>query len=346
MRLDDEALQTVFRCFDMDHSGGIDINELQQAISLLGIPHMTKQKVEKMFADADEDGSGEIDFDEFRHVVEVGDGGQLARIIEKVAEDQTVRDIMKQRCRPTEGRAAVLCEQLARVKEERQWFNKLHMLTCRQQVDSANLGYVNDRSVYTGAKTGSLFAAPSPPSQSRASRQSPSQSHQLPSARAAQSMLGSDSLHESDELELAPFESPRSVVPGATPRSNGLRRIFGTHAVTENQRSPRDFGSPSAKRGSPQPMRGSPPPAAHALAYHSPRPGLPALSPRSLGASPRTQRGGVPPALSPRAGTSHEASPRRLLLPAVVDGRSVSNPTPRPPAHGMDLPVKQEVASW
>ena len=64
MRLDDEALRTVFRCFDMDHSGGIDLNELHSAISLLGIPHMSKQKVEKMFADADEDGNGEIDFDE------------------------------------------------------------------------------------------------------------------------------------------------------------------------------------------------------------------------------------------------------------------------------------------
>ena len=64
----------------------------------------------------------------------MGDGGQLAKIIEKVAMDQTVREIMKQRCRPTEGRAAVLSEQLARVKEERQWFNKLHLMTVRQQV--------------------------------------------------------------------------------------------------------------------------------------------------------------------------------------------------------------------
>ena len=68
MRLDDDALRTVFRCFDMDHSGGIDLQELHSAIALLGIPHMTKQKVEKMFGDADQDGNGEIDFGEVRIV--------------------------------------------------------------------------------------------------------------------------------------------------------------------------------------------------------------------------------------------------------------------------------------
>ena len=265
----------------------------------------------------------------------MGDGGQLAKIIEKVATDQTVREIMKQRCRPTEGRAAVLSEQLARVKEEREWFNKLHLLTVRQQVQSAHMGYVSDRSSYVAAKTGSLLAEPASPQSPRPLRQQPSPPHQLTSARAARPLLPTKAAHAGDELE--PLDSPQTIIPpsmhgGGTPRGHGLRRIFGTNAVTDGlvaaRRSPRDFGSPPS-------VRGSPPPAAHALAYHSPRPGLPVLAAAHGRGSPRAQR--MQP--NARTGSSHEASPLRLALPAVVDGRSVSQPTHRPP-------VKEVVASW
>ena len=112
-----------------------------------------------MFAEADTDGSGEIDFDEFVEVVEKGDGGQLAMIVQKLAEDDSLRDIVKQKNRPTEGRAAVLSEQLARVHEERMWMNKLSLLTVADTVAAAKNGYVNDRSIFVNANTGSFFTS-------------------------------------------------------------------------------------------------------------------------------------------------------------------------------------------
>ena len=64
MGVDRSSLATVFKCFDLDHSGGISLEELQSAVVTLGIPNCPKSKVAKMFFDADIDGSGEIDFDE------------------------------------------------------------------------------------------------------------------------------------------------------------------------------------------------------------------------------------------------------------------------------------------
>ena len=42
-----EALRTVFECFDIDNSGGIDLIEMQTAMKVLGIP-CTDQKVKDM----------------------------------------------------------------------------------------------------------------------------------------------------------------------------------------------------------------------------------------------------------------------------------------------------------
>ena len=377
VQLDRNELRKIFFLFDRDHSGGIDIDELTSAVSVLGIAHMTKQKIAQMFAEADTDGSGEIDFDEFVEVVEKGDGGQLAMIVQKLAEDDSLRDIVKQKNRPTEGRAAVLSEQLARVHEERMWMNKLSLLTVADTVAAAKNGYVNDRSIFVNANTGSFFTSSMcPPSLSprKADNATPRSGGSVPARRPPPSAQGdqwlaSDLQQELHDEQVAAAqqqhfrqqptcESPDTIaVPlpppsqSSSPRGKGLRRIFGPPKDVHGEArgspfSPRGAPSPFSPRGSPSPTEHlgaahkSPPnfrsvPAAahaHSQAYHSPRPGLPPLAPGGH-ISPRTMRASPSPGLTPRNEPRAEttASPRRLALPAVGGGRSLSQPMRRPP---------------
>ena len=53
-----------FNLFDSDHSGTIDIEELKQALSNLGID-AKNQTLQNMMNDIDKNQSGTIDFDEF-----------------------------------------------------------------------------------------------------------------------------------------------------------------------------------------------------------------------------------------------------------------------------------------
>lgn len=54
----------IYRKFDADGSGGIDQNELKVLLDELKIP-MTPEELEAVFAELDEDGGGEIEFEEF-----------------------------------------------------------------------------------------------------------------------------------------------------------------------------------------------------------------------------------------------------------------------------------------
>ena len=58
--MNDSTLRTVFRAFDIDNSGGIDLVELQSAIAVIGVP-ITRPRVAAMFREADTDNSGQID---------------------------------------------------------------------------------------------------------------------------------------------------------------------------------------------------------------------------------------------------------------------------------------------
>ena len=65
--LDEEQiieLKGVFEMFDFDGSGAIDAKELKQVMQNLGM-NPTEEEVQRMMEDADEDGSGEIEFQEF-----------------------------------------------------------------------------------------------------------------------------------------------------------------------------------------------------------------------------------------------------------------------------------------
>ncbi|KAL5247756.1 hypothetical protein ACHWQZ_G019593 [Mnemiopsis leidyi] len=61
-------LKDIFRMFDKDNSGSIDVNELESMVSSLGIS-ATKEDLNDMIAEADIDKSGTIEFDEFKTLI-------------------------------------------------------------------------------------------------------------------------------------------------------------------------------------------------------------------------------------------------------------------------------------
>ena len=58
------AKREAFDLFDADNSGVIDAKELKVVLRALGF-EPTKEEIRKLIADADKDGSGTINFDEF-----------------------------------------------------------------------------------------------------------------------------------------------------------------------------------------------------------------------------------------------------------------------------------------
>jgi len=60
----DPAWQAAWSVFDEDGSGAMDAKELKRAMKLIG-NNVTAEKLDQYFVEADEDGSGEIDFGEF-----------------------------------------------------------------------------------------------------------------------------------------------------------------------------------------------------------------------------------------------------------------------------------------
>ena len=53
-----------FKLFDKDNGGSIDVDELKDALESLG-QVVTEESVQELVDEVDEDGSGEIEFDEF-----------------------------------------------------------------------------------------------------------------------------------------------------------------------------------------------------------------------------------------------------------------------------------------
>ena len=86
------------------------------------------------------------------------DGGAFARMIRKVHEDEACRDIMRSRMRPIPLAPGPLEEQLAALREEREWYSTLHMNTIKAQYLSAKAGYHGDTTMYV--KSSSPMASP------------------------------------------------------------------------------------------------------------------------------------------------------------------------------------------
>ena len=62
---DIEGLQMAFRAFDIDGNGKIDRDELAQVMKNLG-QELSAEEIEAMMKEADTDGDGTIDFEEFK----------------------------------------------------------------------------------------------------------------------------------------------------------------------------------------------------------------------------------------------------------------------------------------
>eukprot|EP00092_Neocalanus_flemingeri_P013669 GFUD01014742.1.p1 GENE.GFUD01014742.1~~GFUD01014742.1.p1 ORF type:complete len:149 (-),score=67.99 GFUD01014742.1:74-520(-) len=59
-----EDLREAFKIFDRDRDGYIDMKELKSVTNMLG-NMLTKEEVDEFMAEADRDGNGKLDYDEF-----------------------------------------------------------------------------------------------------------------------------------------------------------------------------------------------------------------------------------------------------------------------------------------
>jgi len=70
LNLDEAAMKRIFRLFDKDQSGFLDIDEIKQIVREMGIPDYERDDYEGFIKRnskaVDEDDSGEIEFEEFR----------------------------------------------------------------------------------------------------------------------------------------------------------------------------------------------------------------------------------------------------------------------------------------
>eukprot|EP00746_Dinoflagellata_sp_MGD_P161140 gnl/MRDRNA2_/MRDRNA2_88183_c0_seq1.p1 gnl/MRDRNA2_/MRDRNA2_88183_c0~~gnl/MRDRNA2_/MRDRNA2_88183_c0_seq1.p1 ORF type:complete len:265 (+),score=54.31 gnl/MRDRNA2_/MRDRNA2_88183_c0_seq1:85-879(+) len=70
LNLDEAAMKRIFRLFDKDQSGFLDIGEIKQIVREMGIPDYERDEYEGFIKRntkaVDEDDSGEIEFEEFR----------------------------------------------------------------------------------------------------------------------------------------------------------------------------------------------------------------------------------------------------------------------------------------
>ena len=62
-----EAINEAFRTFDTDHSGTISADELKHVLTNLD-EKVTEEEVDEMIAEADIDGDGQINYEEFMKI--------------------------------------------------------------------------------------------------------------------------------------------------------------------------------------------------------------------------------------------------------------------------------------
>ena len=61
-------IQYIFKTFDKDGSGGIEVGELKDAMKALGL-NKTRDEIKSVMEKADRDGSGSIEIDEFKELM-------------------------------------------------------------------------------------------------------------------------------------------------------------------------------------------------------------------------------------------------------------------------------------
>lgn len=64
----DEELRLMFSTFDTDGNGTIDKEELYAAMKAMG-ETLTQDELDEMMAEADENGDGQVDFEEFKRMI-------------------------------------------------------------------------------------------------------------------------------------------------------------------------------------------------------------------------------------------------------------------------------------
>ena len=88
----EQQLRETFDLYDVDGSGGLDQEEIKQLMATLG-HDLTDEEVSDMIAEVDEDGNGDIDYDEFvsmfKGIKSSGDGKQ--KKVEKKSENAIKR---------------------------------------------------------------------------------------------------------------------------------------------------------------------------------------------------------------------------------------------------------------
>lgn len=65
---EDEELRQAFKVFDADGNGTISKSELKRVMDMLG-EKLSDAQIDEMMREADTNGDGEIDFNEFRHMM-------------------------------------------------------------------------------------------------------------------------------------------------------------------------------------------------------------------------------------------------------------------------------------
>ena len=154
-------LESIFHSFDLDHSGGLKLHELQGCLEWMSIS-LPRTRVAEAFASA-EHGTGEVNFAAFLALVDEADGGAADKIIHKVNDDLDVREMMRERCRPIETRSGTLAEQYGNLHDEHEWLRGLHMSTLAGQLHAHAKGYHGDASLLPpGAGTKKASSAPTP----------------------------------------------------------------------------------------------------------------------------------------------------------------------------------------
>ncbi len=66
--LKEETLMEIFKMFDIDGGGSITADEIKSILGA-GMNNISDKEFQMILDDADEDGNGEIEFDEFKHMV-------------------------------------------------------------------------------------------------------------------------------------------------------------------------------------------------------------------------------------------------------------------------------------
>ncbi|KAF3935067.1 Calmodulin [Dactylellina cionopaga] len=66
----EKELRSAFNVFDTDKTGTIDAKELRNVMKALG-EDLTDDQIDDMIREADKDGNGTIDFDEFKAIMQL-----------------------------------------------------------------------------------------------------------------------------------------------------------------------------------------------------------------------------------------------------------------------------------